>query len=68
MKKVKMLKSPIEFYNWLNARKINLQKETGRKLTYADVMRIIGKTKYISIDDQLLNDFFSKKRCKNVFI
>ena len=70
MKKVKMIKAPQEFYNWIDIRKSRIEKEIGRKVTYADTMRIIGMTPNIFIDNEILNGFFSKKRrpMKNVLL
>lgn len=69
MMKVKMIKAPIQFHNWINLRKINLEKDINRKLKYADVMRIISMTKYIPIDDEILRNYFKNRRKEhNVFI
>jgi hypothetical protein len=70
MKRIKMIKAPQEFYNWLNQRKIRIEQEVGRKVTYADAMRIIGMTPNIFIDNDILKGFFSKKRrqMKNVLL
>jgi len=67
MKKDIIKRIPIEFDNWIEERRRNLEKvarKLGRKtrLTKQEVMRIIAKTDGIEIGDFILKDLKMARR------
>jgi len=55
-------KLPIEYNPWIQARKIGLEAMAGRKMTYAEVWRIIAKSDAkLKVNEKMMQKLARKK-------